>query len=127
MQETTTFDRRTFTLEAALAVLSGVAITISGCGGGGGSPTTPTPTPAPGDKAGNISANHRHTAIIRSAELTGGNAISLNIRGDADHPHTVDLTAADIANIAANQRVSRESTTTAGEGQGLHTHIVTFN
>lgn len=48
--------RREFTLEAALALLSGVAITISGCGtsepgyptGGGPNPQpTPTPTPTP--------------------------------------------------------------------------------
>jgi hypothetical protein len=124
MQETRTFDRRTFTLEAALAVLSGVAITISGCGGSGGSPTsTPTPTPTPpGDKVGTISANHGHTAVIESAKLTAGLAISLTIRGDANHPHTVELSAADIAAIAVNQRVSRESSTDSS-----HSHTVTFN
>jgi len=35
--------RREFTLEWALAMLAGVAITVSGCGSD--SPSTPTPTP----------------------------------------------------------------------------------
>ena len=133
MQETKTFDRRTFTLEAALAVLSGVAITISGCGGGS-SPTSPGPTPAPtptpttGDKTGSISLNHDHRAVITAAQLTAGGALSLNIQGGADHSHTVALNAADIADIAANQRVSRESTEDGSGGiYGNHGHTVTFN
>jgi len=129
MNETKTLDRRTFTLEAALAVLSGVAITISGCGGSSSGPSspsgpapTPTPAPAAGDKVGSISANHGHTAVVVSAQLTAGGAIGLDIRGSADHPHTVELSAADIAAIAANQRVSRSSTNNSG-----HDHTVTFN
>ncbi len=47
MQERKTLGRREFTAASALAALSGVAITITGCGGGGSnsqpsSPTTPT-------------------------------------------------------------------------------------
>ncbi len=128
MQETKVFDRRTFTLEAALAVLSGVAITISGCGdGGASSPTTPSPPaptspPASGDRPGTISANHGHSAVITAARLAAGSAISLDIRGGADHPHTVELSAADIAAVAANQRVSKASSTDFS-----HSHTVTFN
>jgi hypothetical protein len=118
MQETKTLDRRTFTLESALAILSGVAITISGCGG---SSYDSTPTPAAGDKVGSISANHGHTAVIVAAQLAAGGAISLDIRGSADHTHTVALTGADITAIAANQRVSQVSTSTD------HSHTVTFN
>jgi len=48
-------DRRTFTLEFALAALSGVVITISGCGGGSyGSPSGPSGGSS-GDKVGSIS------------------------------------------------------------------------
>lgn len=57
-----------------------------------------------------------------SAQLTAGNAISLDIRGQATHPHTVAITQAEMVQIAGNQRVSKESTNNDG-----HTHTVTFN
>src|SRR3989304_4488995 len=100
-----TLNRREFTLAAAMAALSGVAITISACSGGGsGSTTAPTPLGA-GDKAGAVDANHGHTAVIPSGQLTAGGALSLNIRGTSDHPHTVTLTATDMTTIAGNGRV----------------------
>jgi hypothetical protein len=125
MQERRTLDRREFTLAAALAALSGVTITISSCGGDS-SPASPTPTPTPnpgsGDKVGTISANHGHSAVITGARLAQGGDLELDIRGQADHPHTVSLSAADMTAIASNQRVSRDSTTDSG-----HSHTVTFN
>jgi hypothetical protein len=134
MHEIKTLDRRTFTLEAALAILSGVAITISsGCGGGSGynpgTPSTPapTPTPATGDKVGSISANHGHSAIIVAAQLTAASAISLDIRGSSDHTHNVELSAAEINAIAGNQRVSKGSSGSSGGSYGDHSHTVTFN
>ncbi len=131
MREIKMLDRRTFTLEAALAILSGVAITISSGCGGGSSPTTPstpaptpapTPTPATGDKVGSISANHGHSAVITAAQLTAGGGVSLNIQGSASHNHVVDLSAAQIAAIAANQQVAKDSSNNDG-----HEHTVTFN
>jgi hypothetical protein len=130
LHENTTLDRREFTLAAALAALSGVAITITGCGGGSGSsPTAPsTPPPSTGgggataDKTGAISSNHGHRAVVTGGQLTAADAVSLDIRGDADHPHTVVLTAAEVASIAGNQRVSKESSSNSS-----HSHTVTFN
>ena len=115
-------DRREFTVGAMLA---GVSITISGCGGGGGgtgggSPTQPTPTN--GDRLGNVSANHGHEARITAAELTAGNAVTLQIRGSSDHPHTVTLSAEDVVSIRSGQRVGR-----ASSEDDFHTHTVTFN
>jgi hypothetical protein len=124
-ENTMKIGRREFTLEAILAMLSGVMITISGCGGSSyGNPTPmPTPTPPPsGDKEGSISANHGHRAVITAAELTAGGALNLDIRGGADHTHTVSLTASQVQSVAANQRVSLVSTNTSG-----HDHTVTFN
>ena len=117
-------DRREFSLAAALAVLSGVSITVSACGGGSSSPTTPTPTPTPssGDKIGQISANHGHTAVITSAQLASPDVIDLNITGTAGHTHHVMLSAAQVTQIAANTRVTQTSTTDDG-----HSHDVTFN
>ncbi len=131
MSEVKMLDRRTFTLEAVLAILSGVAITISSSACGGGSPTTPnspaptpapTPTPSSGDKMGVVSANHGHVAIITGAQLTAGGAVNLDIKGTASHTHTVSLSAAEIVSIAANHQVSKESTNDSG-----HSHTVTFN
>lgn len=116
-------DRREFTLEAALAVLSGVAITISGCGGGGSSPSNPNPIPStPGDKVGAVGSNHGHMAVITAAQLSAAGAIAIQIRGQANHPHSVSLSSADITAIAGGQRVSRESS-----NDDAHTHTVTFN
>jgi hypothetical protein len=123
--------RRQFTLASAMAVLSGVAITITSACGGSGSPAAPstpaptpapTPTPAAADKTGAISDNHGHSAVITGAQLTAGGALALDIRGTATHTHTVELSAAEITSIAANQRVAKSSTTTNG-----HDHTVTFN
>jgi hypothetical protein len=125
-QKTGPVDRREFTLAAALAMLSGVAITVSGCGGGGGSsPTEPSGgggTGGTSGKTGTISNNHGHTASISSAQLSAGGALTLDIRGGSDHPHTVELSAGEITTIAGNGRVSKESTNDAG-----HSHTVTFN
>jgi hypothetical protein len=120
--------RRDFTLAAAMAVLSGVAISVSGCGGDSSnspaspSPTGSGPTSSGGDRTGSISSNHGHSAVIASAQLGASGGITLNIQGTAGHPHTVALTGADLSAIAGNQRVSKESSNDAS-----HTHTVTFN
>lgn len=119
-------DRREFTRRSLLAMLSGVAITISGCGGGGGGsngPGSPT-TPADG-KEGSISANHGHRARITSAELTAGGQLTLSLGtsvGVAEHSHSVSLTAAEVVSIRDGGRVSKISTT-----EDAHQHTVSFN
>ena len=125
MKDRDGLDRREFTLAAVLAALSGVTITISGCGGDGGGTTNPNPVPStnPGDKsASSISGNHGHTAVITAVQLTSTSTVGLDIRGSADHPHSVELTAAQVQQIAANQRVAKESTV-----EQSHSHTVTFN
>ena len=130
MKEEKTLDRREFTLAAAMAALSGVAITISACGGGS-SPTasTPAPTAHPGpcsarrgDKTGVVGSNHGHAAVITAARLTAGATYSLDIQGSSSHPHNVEITAAELTAISASSRVSKESSTDNG-----HSHTVTFN
>ncbi|MCL4819381.1 MAG: hypothetical protein KJ067_09575 [Vicinamibacteria bacterium] len=121
MKGTRCVGRRRFGLEAALAVLGSATITISssGCGGGGSSPTSPS---APGDKVGSVSANHGHAAVITAAQLSTGAALTLQIRGSSDHPHTVVLSAGEVAQVAAGSRVSKNSSVDDG-----HDHTVTFN
>jgi len=55
-------------------------------------------------------------------QLTAGAGVVLDIRGGADHPHTVDLSADEIARIRGGQRVTKQSSTDAA-----HRHTVTFN
>jgi len=111
--------RREFTLEWALAMLAGVAITVSGCD----SDSVSSPTPGGGgDVSGVVSANHGHTATVTAAEITAAGALSLNITGSATHPHTVTLSATQVQQIGARQRVAVTSTT-----NDSHDHTVTFN
>jgi hypothetical protein len=138
MEHKRLIDRRQFTLESALAALSGVVITISGCGGGGGggmsysNPTSSTPpdtTPpaSSGDKVGSISNNHLHSAVITGAQLVAANAVQLDIRGQADHTHSVVLGADAIASIKGGATFSADSTATDTAAFGNHLHTVTFN
>src|SRR5262245_14690883 len=124
-QEIENLDRREFTLQAAMAILAGVTITVAeGCGSSYSSPSpTPSPTPTPGssDINGNISANHGHVAVITGAQITAANAIALDITGMATHPHTVQISQADLTNLKNRQAVSRDSTNNNG-----HMHTVTF-
>ena len=110
--------RREFTLGWALAVLGAATITIS-CS----SDNNPTTTPSnPGDEVGSISANHGHIAIVHAAQLTSPTAITVDIRGNATHPHLIELSSSQVAMISDNGRVSVVSTTDDG-----HNHTVTFN
>ena len=141
MTERGKLSRREFTLSvpSALALLGGVAITVSGCGDSAPSatPATPSPTsPAPSSgepvgAAGFVSANHGHRATITSAELSAGNALTLDIGGDADHPHTVELSESDVRAIAAGQRVTRGASVLEDDplypSVDTHGHTVTFN
>ena len=115
-------ERRAFTLQSVLALLSGVTITVTACGGGD-SPTSPGPGQTSGNGvSGSVSANHGHSAVITGAQLSAGNVVTLDIRGTATHPHTVELTVGEVQQIAARQRVVKESSTDDG-----HRHTVTFN
>ena len=125
--------RRSFTLRAVLALLGGATISIWGCREGaptsgavvGPAPTLPPPTPTPtpvADETGVFLANHGHEALIAGAALVAGNAVRLDIRGTANHPHTLELSAEEIVAIAAGLRVGKESSEEKG-----HTHYVIFN
>lgn len=112
-------NRRQFTVEAALVLLGGAAITISGCGGGGtSSPVASTPVT---DTLGTVDTNHGHVALITAAQLGAGGAMELDIRGTSGHGHMVTLEAAEVASIRNRGRVQKVSSGSS------HTHMVTFN
>ena len=125
MKQQDKITRRDFTVKSALAILSSVPVTMMACSDSDSSPSpaAPTPQPAPvGDVQGTVGTNHGHEAVIMGAQLTAGNAIVLDILGTADHTHSVSLSADDIGQIAAGNRVQRESSTDVA-----HSHMVTFN
>ena len=82
MEKTIRIGRREFSEKALLALLSGVAVTVSACGGGGdsASPSAPSAPNPPGDESGTISGNHGHVAEISAAQLATGSC------GDASDP-----------------------------------------
>ena len=121
--------RREFTSASVLALLSTVPIAIAACGGGGDSSTPAGPSPAPGGGGGggngetaSISVNHGHVARVTEAQITAAADVVLGIQGQADHPHTVMLTGAELTQIGNGARVSKQSTV-----EDAHSHIVTFN
>jgi hypothetical protein len=109
--------RREFTVEWALAVLGAATITIS-CG-----ESDPGTGPSnSGDRTGAISANHGHVAIVTVTQLNSSNAIPVDIRGNATHPHLIELTVSQLQTISSGGRVSVVSST-----DDAHDHTVTFN
>jgi hypothetical protein len=81
-------------------------------------------TPSDGE-AGSISANHGHSVVITSAQLTAGGQLTLSLGpavGVPDHTHSVTLTAAEVVSIRDGARVSKVSSTA-----DAHLHTVTFN
>jgi len=137
--------RREFNAASVSALFVGMTVWMSGCGGdsgSSGSPAAPSPAPtatpaqtpgASGDKTGTIAANHGHVAVVTSAAIQSGGAVTLNIRGTADHDHTVQLTQDQVRLIAGGTRVSSTSSDGGGASDGygdttgIHTHSVTFN
>jgi hypothetical protein len=106
-----------------MAMLAGVTVTVWGCGGSG-NPTQPDPA---GGRTGSVLANHGHNAVITAAQLTGNSDVTLDIRGSADHPHTVVITMAELGQISSGQRVTKTSSTDPSASAGTHSHPVQFN
>lgn len=123
-------DRRRFISAAtALAMLGGAGITIA-CGDSSpGAGPTPPPPPTTTSKTGLVLNNHGHSAVIQAAALDAGGGLTLDIRGNAQHPHTVTLTAAQVVSIRGGNRVEVQSSTDdPGLGaEFIHSHMVTFN
>ena len=125
-------ERRHITALAALTLLGGATITITGCGGGGGSPAAAPPPPAAtpppaascpaGNACGQVDGDPSHRAEITAAQLGAAGALELDIRGSSGHSHTVSLTGDEVVAIRDRARVTKISTTTLN-----HNHSVVFN
>lgn len=83
-----------------------------------------------GEAIGSVLGNHQlpHFGAITAAQLAAGNALNLNIQGQAFHSHTLNLEATQVRLISAGCRISQVSSTDPhSDGSGAHNHAVTFN
>jgi hypothetical protein len=119
--------RREFAVKALTALIWAAIITASACDSDTPAHLTVGPGDSGTDRTGTISNNHGHVATVTAAELIAGNALSLDIRGSADHSHIVSVNATEVTQIRAGQRVTVTSTTDASATFGPHSHTVTFN
>jgi hypothetical protein len=101
-----------------LALAAGIG--AAGCGDDddNGSPTSPSAQGA----TGVIANNHGHVATVTAAQVSAGRAVTLDIRGTADHGHMLELTNDDVVRLQNRQRVERDSSP-----NNAHAHRVTFN
>jgi hypothetical protein len=109
-----------------MALIAGAVLAVAACDGDNVTSLTVGPGGTTG-RTGSISNNHGHVATLTAAELTAGNALTLDIRGNADHSHTVELGGAEVVEIRDGQRVTTTSSTETSPLFGTHSHTVTFN
>jgi len=72
-----------------------------------------------------IAMNHNHAfeMAVSAADVAAGLEKVYDIQGTAPHPHTLTITAADFADIAADG--SKDIASSEDQGQALHSHMVT--
>ncbi len=68
-----------------------------------------------------IAANHGHVLVVSKADVAAGTQKMYSIQGGSQHDHTVTVTAAQFAMLAANTSVSTVSSATG------HTHSITVS
>ena len=122
-----TASRRKVSKGTLMALIAGVVLTVSACDGDNVSSLTVGPGGGTGGRTGSISDNHGHVASLTAAELTAGTELTIDIRGSADHSHTITLSGAEVVQIRNNQRVTTTSSTITSPVSGTHSHTVTFN
>ena len=110
--------RREFTVQSALAILSSVVITVSGCE----DDSTPM-SPTLSDIQGNVATNHAqpHVVTVTGAQITAGTALTLTLTGTPTHTHTVELAQSELGMLQNRQPVTKTSTF-----DNAHSHGVTF-
>jgi hypothetical protein len=104
-----------------LAFVFAAGLGVAGCGDDdNGSPTSPSPTSQ--GSTGVVANNHGHVASVSGAEVSAGRGVTLDLRGTADHTHSLELTNDDVVRLQTRLRVERDSS-----ANNNHTHRVTFN
>ena len=108
-----------------MALLAGVLIAVAACDDSAASLSVGGPGSS--GRVGSISENHGHVATLTAAQLDAGNTVTLDIRGTADHTHTVELGGSEVVQIRNGVRVTRSSSIEASTLFATHFHTVTFN
>jgi hypothetical protein len=118
MEAPVAITRKTFLVQL---VGGGWALAAGGCGGGGDAAPAPAPPPAPvgGGCGATISENHGHVLTIAAADLNSLVNITYDIRGAADHTHSVTFTAAQLAQLKAGNTVSVSTTATLAHDHSI--------
>jgi hypothetical protein len=108
----------------ASAFVLAVGLGVAGCGddndSSAGGPTAPSPSSQGATAV--ISNNHGHVATVTGAQVSAGQAVTLDIRGNADHGHMLELTNDEVVRLQTRQRVDKDAI-----ANNSHTHRVTFN
>jgi len=95
-----------------------VAVALTGCGDGGGGG-------GGGNECGTtIDLNHGHVLTVAKADATAGVEKTYHIQGGATHDHTVTITAAQFADLAAGTQVILTSSPSTDL---THDHSITVN
>jgi hypothetical protein len=71
-----------------------------------------------------IGANHGHALVVTAADVMAGAAKMYDIKGSADHTHSVTVSAGVFAMLASNQSAMTISTTVDNHS---HTIMLTCN
>jgi hypothetical protein len=116
-------DRREFLGATTKAALGVVVFQIMGC--------DKEETTGPGvvvNRNGSIESNHasgnEHKVIITKVQLDAGGELTLSIKGNADHDHTVTISAENMAKLKSGGVVHMLES--ASGGSPAHTHMVHF-
>jgi len=105
-----------------------VLLVFSGCGGGGGGYSGGGGMSGGGSGCTDtIAANHGHVLVVPLSDLSSMVDKSYDIRGTADHTHTVTLTAAQLAQLKAGQSVNVNSSMSTSMTYGTHFHAVSVS
>jgi hypothetical protein len=117
-----TLTRKEFleSIVGAAAGAAGAALLVA-CGSSEGSPDAPPGNCAVNGTNVQIAGNHGHVMVVSKAEIAAGAIMTYDIRGTADHPHTVTINPANFANLSGNMNATTISTRDSG-----HDHNITI-
>src|SRR5690349_12373236 len=108
-------DRLQFLQLAGGVLGAGVATAAAACGGDDAAGPSCSAT----NPQTNISANHGHAMSVSGADVTAAITKTYDIKGLADHSHTVQVLDSNFRELAAGSKVTAFSTS---GGVNNHTH-----